>query len=125
MKIHTLAALLAGSIFVSACAGPGASYRPIVAGPYDNAYEIDLVECQGHAYERDQNGDERRSGMLAGAFIGALLGLFNHHSHAEDVVDNAFAGAVLGGLDADEHVQEDRQEIVMACMDRRGYIVLG
>lgn len=125
MKTHTLAALVAGSILVSACAGPGASYRPIVAGPYDTAYEIDLVECQDYAYERDHDGSERESGMIVGAFIGALFGLFSNNSDAEDVADGAIAGAILGGLDANERVQGDRQDIVITCMDRRGYTVLG
>jgi uncharacterized protein YcfJ len=125
LKTHTIAALLAGSLFVTACVSPGASYRPIVDGPYDSAYEADLSECQKISRERDWTGDERRSGMLAGALLGGLFGLFSNNSDAEDVADAALAGAVLGGLDANGDVQDDRQDIVINCMDHSGYVVLG
>ena len=52
MKQSVLMTVIASGLMVTACAGGGADYAPIVDGPRSAAYQADLLACQSLARER-------------------------------------------------------------------------
>ena len=105
------------------CGATASQYRPIVDGEYTAAYEPDLAECSAMSTKRSYVNDDVKSQGLADAAIGAVIGAI------DDGFEGAVAGAVVfGALGAGERAWEtrdDRKNIVLACMSRRGHAVVG
>ena len=125
-KIHhtrnTLACLLLG-LGLSACGNTGADYQPILDGTPNAHYSADLASCQQVSTQRSYLNDNAKSeGALAAGIGGVIGGL-------EDGVEGAIAGALVGGALGTGakawETLEDRQQIVVACMQQRGHPVVG
>ena len=124
--------VLPSLLVISACAGSGAEYRPIVDGPRGPAFAADLQECQGVATQRSYDNAEVRSEAAAGALVGGLLTGLVAGVEEDDLgagivgalVGAAVGGAVAGGERAWE-TQSERKNIVVACMQGRGHNVVG
>jgi len=108
---------------LTACAGSGAEYEPVVDGPKDAQYRQDLAQCQGLAEEKSYINGKTKTNAAIGGVLGGVVGGLG------DGLGGAIAGAAVGGLigggtGAYDTVGE-REQIVKNCMDGRGYNVLG
>lgn len=108
---------------LAACSNSAARYEPIVDGPKDTTYSLDLSTCQNLATERSYlNGDVRSNALLSGG-VGTLLGA------SEDGLGGAIAGGLIGsalGAGATAwQTRDERKSIVVDCMRRRGHQIVG
>ena len=124
--------ILPGVFAVTACAGSGAEYRPIVDGPRGPAYSSDLTACQNVARQRSYANADVKSDAAAGAAVGGLLTGLAVGVEEGDVgagIVGALVGAALGGAVAGSEraweTQGERSGIVVACMRGRGHNVVG
>ncbi len=113
--------MAACAALLSACAGTGAEYRPVVDRPGPN-YEADLADCQKLATQRDYVNGDSATDTAVGAGGGAVLGLLTNSWAGAGVgaLVGGAGGATVGGLGA----KDDRKSIVIKCMQGRGYKVL-
>lgn len=122
-------AMLAIAFCLSACAGGGADYRPIVdmSGHTQEAYYGDVAACQQTARGARNNTDiaeDAGVGAAGGGALGAVAGAIGGAPLLGAGV-GALAGlAGAGGYE--EATTENREErIVKNCMRARGYTILG
>lgn len=121
----TMVATIIGASFLTACAGGGAAYRPIIDTPSASA-NADLADCQALAEQRSYDNEDTRTGALVGAGLGALFYMLDPGpDDAEDALGAAALGAALGGGGAALETRSDRKSIVMNCMAGRGHRVVG
>ncbi len=113
---------LALAAMLTACAGTGAEYEPIVDGPKNEAYELDLTACQKLAEERSYTNPDVKTEAAAGAVVGGIHGALENR---ETAIAGAVVGAVFGGGGKAFDAIEERKGIVKKCMQGRGYEVLG
>lgn len=122
-------ALLALTLSLSACAGGGADYRPVVdmRGHSETAYDRDLAVCQKTARTARNNtnvAEDAGIGAAGGAAVGAVAGAIGGAPLLGAGV-GALAGLGVGG-GLEESKTENREErIVKNCMRDRGYKILG
>ena len=124
--------VLPGFLALSACAGSGSEYRPIVDGPRGPAFSADLAACQDVAKQRSYANAEVRSDAAAGAALGGLVTGLAVGVEEGDLgagVVGALIGAAIGGAAAGGEraweTQGERKNIVVACMQGRGHNVVG
>jgi len=123
-KIKT-GCVIAALTGLSACAGGGAAYVPILDRPSASA-DADLADCQALAEQRSYDNADTRTGALIGAGLGGLVGLSNSYDgDFDDFVGGALIGGALGGGSAALQTREERKHIVLSCMAGRGHRVLG
>jgi hypothetical protein len=121
--------MLAIALGLSACAGSGADYRPVVdmSGHSHVAYDRDAAACQQTARAARNNTDTAEdAGMAAvgGGAVGAVAGAIGGAPLLGAGV-GLLAGAVGGG-GYEEATTENREErIVKYCVHARGYTILG
>ena len=109
------------SLALTACAGTGADYTPIIDRPGPN-YSMDLHDCQSLAQQRSYwNGDTMLSTGI-GVVVGALAGATENH---ETAIAGAVAGGAIGAGGEALETKDERKEIVRKCMKNRGYNVVG
>jgi hypothetical protein len=120
-------AILAVTLWLSACAG--ADYRPVVdmRGHTEVAYDRDIAFCQQTARAARNNtniAENAGIGAAGGAALGAVGGAIGGAPLLGAGV-GALAGlAGVGGFE--ESKTENREErIVKNCMRNRGYAILG
>lgn len=122
-------AVLATALFLSACAGGGADYRPVVdmSGHSEAAYDRDLAACQQTAHTARNNTDIAEDAGL-GAAGGGALGLVGGAIGGNPLLGLG-VGALAGGVGVggyEEAKTENREErVVKNCMSARGYRILG
>jgi outer membrane lipoprotein SlyB len=115
-------AILAIALCLSACAGIGADYRPVVdmSGHTQAAYDRDVAACQQTAAAvRNNTRAVEDAGM--GVAGGSALG-FNDGGIGGDPLLAAGAG---GGGYEEAAAENHEQRIVKNCMRARGYTILG
>ena len=110
---------------LSACAGGGAAYQPIVDGPKNAKFQQDIYECQALAEQRSYNNSDVKTGALAGAAVGAVTGLLRRGNSNSDPLIGAAVGGAYGGGGAALATRTERKNIVKRCMIGRGHRVLG
>lgn len=120
MKPITL--LFASTIWLTACAGSGADYAPILDGPPTASYRDDLADCRALARNQRQFDQETAGAAVLGAGAGALLGAASDDA---DAMGGAIAGALAGGVASAVDVSERREAIVVECLRGRGHRVVG
>jgi uncharacterized protein YcfJ len=121
MKHATLCICLL-PVLVSACAGSGADYTPILDGPPTAAFQSDLTACQALARNQRQFDQETAGAVVLGAGAGALLGAADDDA---DAAGGAIAGALAGGVASAVSASERREAIVVECLRGRGHRVVG
>jgi outer membrane lipoprotein SlyB len=128
-SVTTLIAIPVMALGLSACAGAGADYRPVVdmSGHSQEAYSRDVAACQQTARTARNNTDiaeDAGMGAAGGGAVGAVAGAIGGSPLLGAGV-GALAGlAGTGGYE--EASTENREErIVKNCMRARGYTILG
>lgn len=126
MKQSVLMTVIASGLMVTACAGGGADYAPIVDGPRSAAYQADLLACQSLARERAYMNSETRTDMAVGAGIGALAGLADDDvTDTEGAIAGALVGAAAGALSGSLETRDERRQMVIECLRMRGHRAVG
>ena len=122
-------ATLALALCLSACAGGGADYRPVVdmTGHTYGAYSRDLAACQQTARGARNNtnvAEDAGIGALGGGALGAVGGAIGGSPLLGAGV-GALVGAVGGGGYEEAKTENREEHIVQNCMRTHGYKVLG
>ena len=110
---------------LSACAGGGAAYVPIIDGPQNAKFQQDIAQCQALAEQRSYNNSDVKTGAVAGAAVGAVAGLLRRGNSNSDPLIGGAVGGVYGGGGAALGTRTERKNIVKRCMSGRGHRVLG
>lgn len=123
MQTTTVMFSLATVLVLSACGHTADHYRPVLDGPAQAGYQADLADCQQRSRERSYWNDNVKTNALVGAGIGAALGA------AEDGDEGAVGGALVGGAAAAVgkawETRDERQQIIVECLQQRGHRVVG
>lgn len=119
---HTSLSLCLLPVLVSACAGSGADYTPILDGTPTAAFQSDLSACQTLARDQRQLDRETAGAAVLGAGAGALLGAADDDA---DAAGGALAGALAGGVAGTVTASARREAIVVDCLRGRGHRVVG
>jgi outer membrane lipoprotein SlyB len=122
-------AMLTIALCLSACAGGGADYRPIVemSGHTQETYDRDVAACQQTARAARNNtnvAEDAGMGAAGGGALGAVAGAIGGDPLLGAGV-GALAGLVGGGGYAEATTESREQRIVKNCVRARGYTVLG
>lgn len=125
VRKFTLVGLSLLAFSLSACAGGGAAYEPIVDGPKNAKFQQDIQECQALAEQRSYDNSDVKTGALAGAAVGAVAGLLRRGNSNSDPLIGAAVGGAYGGGGAALGTRAERKNIVKRCMTGRGHRVLG
>lgn len=122
-------------MLIAGCAGgwAGQNYLPVVdvvgsPGKNPEAYSSDMAYCQSAGAQRNQLPDTAAGaglGALGGAATGALVGLADGDNIGAASLFGAGFGALAGGAISAYQSNDNRQNIVIACMTNRGWNVLG
>lgn len=96
----------------------GANHRPIVDGTNLPNYEQDVTECQALARQRGYMNDQTKADAAIGAVIGALAGSVGDRS---SIIGGALVGGIAGGSSGAVDARTERRNIVIKCMEKRGY----
>lgn len=113
------------SLFLVACAGMGANYRPLVDARGQKSaqqYEIDVRECQQYAAQTAGVGERAAVGVVAGALIGTVIAAAFGHGASRNRA--AAVGATSGGISGATQGEESQRDVIKRCMAGRGYSVL-
>lgn len=110
---------------LSACAGGGAAYQPIIDGPQNAKFQQDIAQCQALAEQLSYNNSDVKTGAAAGAAVGAVAGLLRRGNSNSDPLIGAAVGGAYGGGGAALVTRAERKNIVKRCMSGRGHRVLG
>jgi uncharacterized protein YcfJ len=94
----------------------GASHRPIIDGRTGVQYERDLRECRSIASQRNYLNDRDKQNTLVGAAVGGVLG--------RNIVSGAIVGAAVAATGSTILTRSERKNIVINCMNGRGYNTL-
>jgi len=111
---------------VAGCATIDHGYRPVIdtAGVNQAQLDRDLVECRQFAKERLDAANGAVAGAVAGAVLTvALVAILG--GSGRDLSRAAGAGALGGGVGGAAGAERDQRQIVAACLQQRGYRVLG
>ena len=114
-----IAAVLA--ITLTACAGTGSHYTPIVDRPSGD-YDADLRDCQQHADKVRSAGEGAAVGARGGALFGALLGRAMGGGSLSNY--GMKVGALSGATGAAAGAEQNQRAIISKCMAGRGHNVL-
>jgi outer membrane lipoprotein SlyB len=122
-------AMLAVALSLSACAGGGADYRPVVdmSGHTPLAYDRDAAACEQTARAARNNRDVAEDagiGAAGGGALGAVAGAIGGAPLVGAGV-GALAGLVGGGGYEEAKTENREERIVKNCMRARGYTILG
>lgn len=116
---------LMGVVLVSACAGVGSDYDPVLDGPAGPGYQADLADCQAVARDHRYD-DERGAATLAGVGLAGLAVLADgdFDDPGEAAVALALGGLLGAGAGAAE-AGDARSELIVQCLRGRGHKALG
>lgn len=110
---------------LSACAGVGANYQPIIDGPITANYHADIDACRAVAKQRNYVNNDVKNDALIGAVLGGLLGLTESGDDGENLIAGAIVGGAIGGVGSSFDARDERKDIVRNCMAGRGHRVVG
>lgn len=110
---------------LSACAGVGANYQPIIDGPMAASYHHDIDACRSVAKQRNYINKDVKNDALIGSVLGGLLGLTESGDDGNNLIAGALIGGVLGGAGTAFNARDERKDIVRNCMAGRGHRVVG
>jgi hypothetical protein len=121
--------MVAITLGLSACAGAGADYRPVVdmSGHTEAGYDRDLAACQRTARMARNNSnvaEDAGIGAAGGGAVGAVAGAIGGNPLLGAGV-GAFAGLVGGGGYEEAKTENREERIVRNCVRARGYAILG
>lgn len=123
MKHLNLTIAMAVTLGLVACSNSAARYEPIVDGPKDATYSLDLSACQTLAAEHSYlNGDVRSNALLSGG-VGTLLGATG--DGLGGAIAGGLVGSALGAGTTAWQARSERKSIVVDCMRRRGHQIVG
>jgi outer membrane lipoprotein SlyB len=122
-------ATLTVALCLTACAGGGADYRPIVdlSGHSQAAYDRDVAACQQTARAARNNtniAEDAGLGAAGGGALGAVAGAIGGDPLLGAGV-GALAGLAGGGGYAEATTENREERIVKNCVRARGYTILG
>lgn len=117
MKFFVPSAAIA-VLFVSACA----DYTPILDGPESADYQNDLVACQSLAANQEHFNQEALGAAVAGGLLAAAVA---DHDGSATAVEGLIGGALVAYVMAQIDAVEEKEDIVVACMQGRGHRVVG
>lgn len=120
-----LSSFILSALSLSACAGGGAAYQPIVDGPKDAKFQQDTAECQALAEQRSYTNSDVKTGAVAGAVVGGVIGLLSRGNDTSNTLIGTAVGGVYGGGGAALNTRTERKNIVKRCMIGRGHRVIG
>jgi len=120
-----LLALTAVTLLLSACAGVGANYQPIIDGPMAASYHTDIDACRSVAKKRNYVNNDVKNDALIGAVLGGLLGLTESGDDGANLIAGALVGGAIGGGSSSFNARDERKDIVRNCMVGRGHRVVG
>ncbi|SFI65402.1 glycine zipper 2TM domain-containing protein [Celeribacter neptunius] len=130
MQIHKFLAISATSLgLLAACDRPmDAPYTfdgPRSSSQSSAGYEADLAQCKSLA--ESYKSEEITQSALAGAAIGGVLGAVDddNSNELEGAVGGAAVGALVGALSSQDEVRDARRDVVIRCLQGRGYKVIG
>lgn len=94
-------------------------------GPKPAGYETDLAQCKSIA--ANYKADDVTGAAIGGAAIGGVLGAVDdsNDNELEGALGGAAAGALVGALSVQEKVGDARRDVVIRCLQGRGYKVVG
>lgn len=119
-------ALSTAALTLTACAGGGAAYQPIVDGPMGAQYSADLSDCRQVAERREYGNSDTQTSALVGAGLGGLVGLADAYDpNVEDFIGGAIVGALFGGGQGALETRGQRKSILLNCMAGRGHRIVG
>ena len=110
-------------LVLSACSGTGSEYEPVVDGPRDEKYQVDLGECRGLSKQSEYLGGKAKTDATIGAALGGVVGAISNSW--EGLLVGLGIGAALGAGSAAYENIEKREEIIGNCMAGRGHKVVG
>lgn len=119
-KSHIL--VICPIIVLSACAEMGANYEPILDGAPNANFQSDLQACQNLARGQNQFDQETTGAAVAGGVLGAAIA---KHEGGGTVVEGLIGGALVGFLGGVFEATDQRKEIVIECMKGREHRVVG
>ncbi|WP_371397073.1 glycine zipper family protein [Fretibacter rubidus] len=125
LKMRPIALAATAAFGLSACAGSGANYNPIIDGPIGATYSADLQGCQALAKQRNYINADTKNDALIGAALGGIIGLFEPGDDAENALAGALVGGAIGGAGTAFEARGERKDIVRNCMAGRGHNVVG
>ncbi len=96
----------------------GANYRPIVDGGDLTNYDQDVAQCQELAKQREYLNDDSKGDFLLGALLGALAGSDGDRG---DIIGGMIVGGAVGAGSSAYDARDERKNIVIKCMENRGY----
>lgn len=122
MNSNTALTLTACVILLGACTAP--AERPLMStsskGP---AFEAARQECI-KVSEGYRTGTEKQD-IAIGAVVGAAVVAAEEDTKASDAAIGALIGGALGAADTADRRQREQRNVVIRCMQNRGFDVVG
>jgi len=123
-----VAITFASAVFLSACAGPRATYTPYpTAGTTALEYNADIAECK--AWAANQSGASPQRALTKGVegavvlgLLGAVLGALAGDARLGGLA-GASTGAFFGGISGSQKAQETYDFAYRNCLGEKGYMV--
>ena len=118
-----LIALATAASIMTGCTSmqTGANHRPIVDGTDLPNYEQDVAQCQELARQRGYLNDQTKADAAIGAVLGALAGSDGDRGN---IIGGAIVGGIAGASSGALDARTERRNIVIKCMEKRGYQTL-
>jgi len=115
---YSISGAVVTALFTAACA----DYTPILDGPEGDTYQSDLAACQSLAANQEQFNQEALGAAVAGGLLGAAVA---DHDGSATAVEGLIGGALIAYVMAQIETVEEKEDIVIACMQGRGHRVVG
>ena len=105
--------------------GTGAAYTPVIDGPKDEKYYVDIGQCRELAANVEAQANQAAlSGAVTGAVIGGLFGAATGSQGDDRNKRIATTTGLAGGLGGASQKIQDAKTVIIRCMQGRGYNVL-
>ena len=117
MKLPATCAAIA-ALLASGCAG----YIPILDGPESATYQSDLAACQSLAAKQERFNQETLGAAIAGGLLGAAVA---DHDGSATAIEGLIGGTLFAYVVAQIEAAEEKEDIVVTCMQGRGHRVVG
>ena len=128
MKIIIFSSLLLSSCMSTSGmpgGGSGASYTPVIDGPKDDKYYVDIGQCRELAANVEAQANQAAlPGAVTGAGIGGLFGAATGSQGDGRNKKIATTTGLAGGLGGASQKVQDAKTVIIRCMQGRGYNVL-
>jgi hypothetical protein len=105
-------------VFTTACT----DYAPILDGPESETYQSDVAACQSLAASQKRFNQDALGAAVAGGLLGVAVA---NHDGSATTVEGLIGGALIAYVMAQGDAVEEKEDIVVACMQGRGHRVVG